>query len=60
MKDNKLLHKPGVLSLLSSIVSIVAGLVFGYILLNIFNPAFANKGIGILCRRLCRQAIWPG
>lgn len=57
MKDGNLLKKPGVLSLLSSIVSIVAGLIFGYVLLNLFNPPFANKGFNILLTSGLRDSI---
>lgn len=56
MKVKAFLKKPGVLSLLSSLISIVAGLFFGYILLNLFNPPFANKGFNILLTSGLRDA----
>lgn len=48
MEKNNLLKKPGVLSLLSSLISIIVGILFGYILLQAFNPSYANKGFAIL------------
>lgn len=45
MSDNKPRVSAGVISLISSLVSIFMGLVLGYVLLHVFNSSFANKGI---------------
>ena len=41
----KFLQKRGTLSLMGSLVSILAGLLLGFILLLIFNPAHAIGGL---------------
>lgn len=47
MTDKKLrLNPKGLNSFLASLISILAGLLFGFILLLIFNPSFALKGLG--------------
>ena len=43
-KLRKLVRKPGVLSFLSSVTAIIMGLILGYFLLRIFNPAKASDG----------------
>lgn len=45
MNKKKLHINAGVLSFISSVVSVIMGLVLGYILLHLFNSPFANKGI---------------
>lgn len=48
MDGKKHMINSGTLSFISSVVSVLFGLILGYILLHVFNSPFANKGIGIL------------
>lgn len=45
MEEKRLHVNAGLLSFISSVVSVLMGLVLGYILLHVFNSPFANKGI---------------
>ncbi len=44
-KSKNMLNNPSTISFLSSIISIIAGLLFGLILLFVFNPNFAILGL---------------
>ncbi len=46
MKLRKLGNNPGMVSFASSFISIIIGLIFGYVLLIMLNPADATKAMG--------------
>ena len=53
-----ILKSEGFLSFMSSLVSILCGLLIGYILLWVFNPKFANFGLKNLPQAFPPRKSW--